>query len=227
MNRVNLCLLSAISFCFIACAGGGSNVKEPTPQTDSEVKQNQKSDAKPTVAKPSVGNSAKWFDPNTPLTLGDGRVKLLKGFIGKVPLEHLGRASQSASELLSFSFEVTNLSDTRKMNYQPWSGKLFQVDRNFATLKDNFGNNYKRIDFGIGSHPTDAIEHNESLYPGKSLNDLLVFEVPIDNAEWLDLELPAKNFGSEGVFRFRISAKSLREGQTRGRGHSSPIEACS
>jgi hypothetical protein len=37
----------------------------------------------------------------------------------------------------------------------------------------------------------------------------LRFEPPVPAAKWLYLELPAANFGGEGVVRFRIDAAKL------------------
>lgn len=87
---------------------------------------------------------------------------------------------------------------------------MIAFDRDFATLRDNFGNSYKRIHFGIGTRVVDAVERSESLYPGKSLKDVVVFELPIDTAQYLNLELPAINFGGEGMIRFRIPHEMFR-----------------
>jgi hypothetical protein len=71
------------------------------------------------------------------------------------------------------------------------------------TLTDNFGNGYKQVNFGLGSR-VDGQVHSESIYPGKAISDLLVFEKPLDTAQYLLLELPAKNFGGQGRLRFKI-----------------------
>lgn len=49
-----------------------------------------------------------------------------------------------------------------------------------------------------------AVELVESLYPNKSVRDVLLFEVPLDRATYLELELPASNYGCAGIIRFRI-----------------------
>ena len=105
--------------------------------------------------------------------------------------------------------ELLNTNPTKKVEYHSWAGKDISFDRDFASLKDNFGNRYKRITFGFASKPVGAVERSESIYPNKSVSDLLVFEVPLDTATHLDLELPAKNYGSEGMVRFRIPIKSV------------------
>ena len=52
--------------------------------------------------------------------------------------------------------------------------------------------------------PSDAVKRPVSIYPSKKQVDVLVFEPPIDTAKHLDLEMPATNYGSEGMVRFRI-----------------------
>jgi hypothetical protein len=51
-----------------------------------------------------------------------------------------------------------------------------------------------------------------SVYPNKPVTDVLVFELPLDTATHLDLELPATNYGGKGMIRFRIPMKSISRG---------------
>jgi hypothetical protein len=74
---------------------------------------------------------------------------------------------------------LINQSDTKKQSYTTWRGKMFSLERDFATATDNFDNVLKRIDFGFGTDIVGAVDESESIYPGKSLEDILVFEVPV------------------------------------------------
>jgi hypothetical protein len=49
-----------------------------------------------------------------------------------------------------------------------------------------------------------------SVHPGKSVEDVVVFEEPVARAEYLRLELPASAFGGTGKLRFQIP-KSMIE----------------
>ena len=51
---------------------------------------------------------------------------------------------------------------------------------------------------------------NESIYPGKSITDAVVFELPIDGAKYLNLKLSAKGCKEDGEFRFRIPIEMIR-----------------
>ncbi len=122
------------------------------------------------------------------------------------PFDDDGRSKDA---LLMVNLELTNTSPTKKMEYSTWSGKDISFDRDYATLEDNFGNTYTRVGFGLGTHPVGAIPRRESIYPSKSVNDMLVFELPIDAIEYLQLELPAKNFGGTGMLRLQIPREMI------------------
>ncbi len=139
-----------------------------------------------------------------PVRQGDVEFRVIGVHRGKVPLrDWLGDRTTSKDELLVIEIQVSNLSQTKKLEYRSWMGEDFAFDRDFATLQDNFGNHYKRISFGIGTKVVGQAE-SDSLYPLKSVSDMLVFELPVNNAEYLNLELPAKNFGGEGMIQLRI-----------------------
>ena len=130
---------------------------------------------------------------------------------GKVPLRSGfdDGASSSKDDLLAIYLEMINRSQNKKIEYRSWLGGDVAFSRDYAALHDNFGNTYKRISLGFS---TKIVGHtgSESIYPGKSLGDVLVFELPIDTAEYLRLELPAKNFGGEGMLRLQIPADMIQ-----------------
>jgi hypothetical protein len=51
---------------------------------------------------------------------------------------------------------------------------------------------------------------SDSIYPGKSLTDVLVFEAPLENIEGLDLDMPGKNVGKNGLIKIRIPAAMIQ-----------------
>jgi hypothetical protein len=145
-----------------------------------------------------------WASPDQAVVQGDLQVQITETIIGKVPLKDIFREGMSKDDLLMVKLDLINTSPTKRVEYHSWAGKDISFDRDYATLRDNLGNGYKRISFGLGTYPVGAVERSEAIYPNKSLTDVLVFEVPVDTATYLDLELPAKNYGSEGMIRFRI-----------------------
>jgi len=97
---------------------------------------------------------------------------------------------------------VKNLSDTKKINFSTWNGKDLGQKRDWATLTDNFGNEYKR------KNPSSWVD---SIYPASTKTDRLEFEPPVKNIQWLHLELPAENFESSGMIRFEISQTKVKQ----------------
>lgn len=152
-----------------------------------------------------------WASARNPVRQGDIQVQVVKAMIGKVPLKGGFRDTEGSSEdeLLTVEIELENLSQAKKIQYRTWNGADFSFQRDYAVLEDNFGNSYKRINFGIGTDVIGRVE-SDSLYPGKSLKDILVFEIPVESAEYLNLELPASSFGGEGMLRLRIPADMIQ-----------------
>ena len=94
---------------------------------------------------------------------------------------------------------IENLNSTKILKYEGWSsvGKVI--------LTDNFGNIYNK-DRDLFT-PPPITEYQ--LYPNKNAADFLSFLKPVENIQWLHLELPARNFGGSGVIRFEIPASEI------------------
>ena len=100
---------------------------------------------------------------------------------------------------LNIIVNIENLNSTKIVKYEGWSsvGKVF--------LSDNFGNIYNE-DRDLFTPPPIS---EYPLYPNKKINDFLSFLKPVENIQWLHLELPAKNFGGSGMVRFEIPASEI------------------
>ena len=194
-----------------AIGTGRSDAARPTKPSgvDEPLDKNPASTRKqPDVARPP--SLPKWAPATKPIEHGRVRVEVVSVKTGRVQLVQAfdGASGQSKNPLLQIELEITNLSDARKLDYRTWAGADFSFNRDFATLRDNFGNTYKRISFSGLSKPKGGTER-ESIYPGKAVSDLLVFELPIDKVQHLDLELPAENAGEKGMIRLRIPAEMI------------------
>lgn len=146
--------------------------------------------------------------PN-PSQIGDIVARVISAKIMKVPLVGLaGNRQISKDPLLVLIVEASNISETRKATYKTWAGAdIASIDRS-ANLSDNFGNAYKRATLGIAK-PDGRVMSEASIYPGASITDVLVYEIPIRKAEYLQIEMPADNVGESGAFRFRIPASLI------------------
>lgn len=188
---------------------GPAKSEEPAPP----VRRRPKAQEGPVHDPPPPAPPAPAIDddiviaPNT-LTRGDLDLKLRAAVVEQPHLVDVlgGAPTRGQSTALVISLTLTNTSQTRKIDFSSWSTHSL-VARN-ASLTDNFGNTYRLVSYGFGyrvlGQPGD-----ESIHPGKVLGDVIVFEVPLQNIEYLDLKLPAENCGKTGTLHLRIPAGRL------------------
>jgi len=138
--------------------------------------------------------------------VGDIKIKIISAEIDFVTGNTFGEF-KSKEKLLKIIVKVTNANPNRKVEFEGWGKHDFSFDYSLS-LKDNFKNSYKLINFGIGAR-VDGQVGVESLYPDKPITDLLVFEAPLGNMEYLVLELPNKNIGGKGSLKFKIPTAML------------------
>jgi hypothetical protein len=153
---------------------------------------------------------AEWASAESPVKQGDIQIKVTSVTVGQVLLtETIGDGEgRSKENLLSIGLEVTNQSETKKLDYRSWGGRAASFGTR-TSLTDNFDNRYKVVSFGFSSKVKGATE-SDSVYPGKAIQDVLVFEEPVGKVEYLNLELPAENFGGTGMMRIRIPVSMIK-----------------
>lgn len=145
------------------------------------------------------------------IELDSVRITLVSATIGHMDLKsnYVGGArSESVKPLVYFKLQLQNLDPNLKVEYTP-----FREDggpsHGYASLADNFANQYKRIRF-LGSTPEEA-SSDGAIYPGKEIVDVVMFEPPVANAEYVDLELPAERVGKTGAFKFRVPVANIQK----------------
>lgn len=167
----------------------------------------------PAVTPPSAPKKPEieWASAETPVKQGDVQVQVKGVRVGKVPLkERIGDSNgESKDVLLMIDIEVANVGETKKLDYRSWGGRASSFGTR-TSLTDNFDNKYKVVNFGFSSEVVGSVQ-SESVYPGKSIRDVLVFEEPIGKVEYLNLELPASQFGGDGMLRIRIPASMIQK----------------
>lgn len=174
----------------------------------------------PATANEAKPNSQKkvadlsWHPHEKPIRIGDVEVQITEAMIGKILLEEFGfggrRTDHSDKNLTMIKVKPINRSDTKKTEHQSWmEGGL---GLNSPSLRDEFNNTYNRLVFGFGTRPVGAPKSFQSIYPGETATDIIVFERPVEKATQLHLELPAKNFDADGIVRIRIPVSSIKRG---------------
>lgn len=141
----------------------------------------------------------------------DGVVVSIEGAsVGKATLRNLGKIAESEEDLTTISVKIENKTDGKKIEYYGWAKPTALSDAGVGLLTDNIKNRYLRTDFGFSTKVGGQITH-ESVYPGKSITDYLVFEAPVAQARFFVLELPCKNFGSTGVIKFQLDRAAFAD----------------
>jgi len=169
-----------------------------------EAMQQQSRTNQEVVGSTSSASTNDWASARSPVRQGNAEVKVASVRSATVKLkDSIAGEFDSEKPYLVIELEVANVSQSKKINYRTWQGADFSFSRDFASLTDNFDNLYKRIDFGFSTRIVGQTEA-DAIYPGKSIRDTLIFEPPIDSIQYLDLELPASNFGGQGMLRLRI-----------------------
>lgn len=149
-----------------------------------------------------------WVDAGNTVKLGDVRVSITSAVIDYVSFHDFGRKKTSRDKLLMIRLKIENMSETRKLEHKGWSSQGGIFEANLPTLTGNFDNLYRLVHFGLGS-VVEGQAVGETIYPGKVVEDVAVYEVPVDQAKLLRLELPAAAFGGTGKVRFQIRASQI------------------
>ena len=149
-----------------------------------------------------AGDSGDWADASQGVRQGDVEVRVTSVKIGPVDFKDFNNPD-TEHKMATIQISIANLGQTKKLQYESWgsSGSFLSTDH--ATLSDNFDNKYNLMRFGALT-PVKGQRTLESLYPGKSVSDVLVFEPPIATADFLKLELSAEAFGGTGKLRLKI-----------------------
>lgn len=159
-----------------------------------------------------AANEPIWTPAGTPVRIGDVQVEVKSVTLGKVPLVRIitNDESESVDDLLTVRIGVTNLSERKKVDHRSWMSNFPSLlDGPPATLSDADDNTYRPSTFGATAR-VRGTEASPSIYPGKAVEDAVVFEPPVDGVQTLRLTLSAKMFGEEGEARFEIPAAMIR-----------------
>ena len=153
------------------------------------------------------GINTKWTKSDT-IRKGDVQISVIKLFARNRPVYGAGPEGFVVTKPagLTMTVNVKNLSSTKKIDFTTWRLKASNVSKDYASLSDSSGNSYKQIVLGSVLQDTGD---EASIYPGESFDDLIMFQVPVDNIQWLHIELPAANFGGWGTLRFEIPPNKI------------------
>jgi hypothetical protein len=107
------------------------------------------------------------------------------GIVAEVGL--FGGSEHSAHRLGVVRIKIKNPSAGRILEYRPY------FESGSYSVEDNFGNNYKPVD--CSGYPVGQIFSKKRIYPGKTVEDLLIFQRPVKNARTLSIRLKERALG--------------------------------
>jgi hypothetical protein len=174
-------------------------------QVAKEIKEADKPVAQRTAKAAEVRKSqSTWSDVSMSSKLGDIKATITSVTLGKYALvSEIGKDEYLSDEPgLAITISFTNLSDAKKISYssytQDYAASLHGLKMN---LEDEHGNRYRQIGT---SNVKGAVKYTESIYPQKSISDMLVFEAPVDAAKEFRLVMSGKSVSENGDFKLKI-----------------------
>jgi len=173
------------------------HISSGSPARESTTAATESAEQEPQIERKS------WTPVNRAVVLNDISVSIIDAVIGQVKsYNSSGREYFTDAELLVVTVQLTNVSETRRIEYHTWGG-VNRYDEVATRLTDNYDNYYKWL--YLDNYTTPEGRVNEfTLNPDVTITDVLIFEKPIDVAETMYLELPGVNIGSSDWLRFEI-----------------------
>lgn len=191
---------AAILVLFVCCSGVVVWIAGNRTEADGERIVSSKS---PTSEKPQDGSSETSEESTKPQTLRqtiDGAtVEIVRAVVGEVPYSEFGQERSSSKPLMAIGCRISTDNPTKKYDYRSWQDTI----QFHGSLKDNFDNKYKWIDFGFAASVPLHVR-SASVRESEPAFDLLIFEPPLQSAKYLDLDLDGDRVGVNGKFRFRM-----------------------
>lgn len=123
------------------------------------------------------------------LSVSVGRVNLVSRY-GK------NEVKPHDEDTLLVKIRVGTDSPNKKVNYVPWSGFAD------ASYKDNFNNSYRKQQF-TGNDIEGAAAYGV-ITRGKHIEDLVVFEKPLETTTQVKLKLKGEYLGLKSDYHFKI-----------------------
>lgn len=149
------------------------------------------------------------FDPSKgPARVGDVLIHLT-GVNYAVPT---GKEIEAKDKLLLVALKLEN-QGSKPVDFQGWGCLEVINEKHPPVAVDADGQSFKRVTFGAGKL-VDGQILAETLQPGQSIGDVVVFEPPPGGTPFVKVELSAENFGGKENDKFvlLISSAILTKG---------------
>ncbi len=136
--------------------------------------------------------------------VGDVRVKVTAAEITQPRVFKFSKpAGRVPEDCLLIRLSLHNGSSTKKIDYLKWDNPTAR-----PKLVDNLNNEYQLQTFSTG-YFVEGQPPTRSIYPERTIEDVLVFKPPVARAQTLLLQLPGEIFREKGTGSFEIPIKML------------------
>jgi hypothetical protein len=143
-----------------------------------------------------------WVDASQDaLHAGDVRLRISSAVVGSASFAPVPGKVPPGDRCLVIGLRVTNAGVLRKIAYNGWDSG--DKDRGRPMLRDDQGKTYAAKTFGPG-WVVKGRAGSATIPPGKTLDDVLVFEAPPATVAYLRLELPGAPVGAKGKLQMEI-----------------------
>ncbi|MCH9023543.1 MAG: hypothetical protein IID32_12390 [Planctomycetes bacterium] len=144
--------------------------------------------------------------------IGDMRLELVELWLSPVYAPHTNEKGSWAryrirDESLLIVLRLTNTSTTRLIRYVGWRPDQSMEASQLVTVFDNQSNFYQG--FSAWPHPNGGLKGGVTFRPGQVEQEILVFEVPVEDASTLTIRLPNDVFGIEGETKLKIDLSKV------------------
>jgi hypothetical protein len=125
-----------------------------------------------------------------------------------VQLKTGGQTIPSDDRWLVIRVQIANTGASRRIDYQSWADGSKEPAAHAAVLRDQAERLLRQRSFV----PAGVVGQVASgyVFPGKALDDVLVFEPPPGRFDYLRLELPLAALGDEGHVRLQLPRTMIK-----------------
>lgn len=194
----------------------------PLPAPNSAHADSQSEPAKtpsPMAAIEALQRTATFAQPKQ---IGDAEVRVISAHIDIAPTRTIAemradksgtfayslKRLQSEQEYLVLRVRVRNSSQTQELEYTSWGGDRAAIFNGTATLRDDLGNRYERVNAPKNDPYAEHIEA-EFIIPKGEIVDVVVFEKPQSSASKVTLELPGKSVACDENLAIEIPVAEI------------------
>jgi hypothetical protein len=166
--------------------------------------------AKPrAVGGPITSSEGEWVDASKALVQKSGvRVQVSSAAVSPVPFKQGTKQKATPKPCLIIRLKISNVGAEGNVAYRGWGVPGQDAESHAATLRDGSGKTYARPALGPGVEVVGQVTE-ATVFPARSVEDVLVFEAPPGTADFVYLELPAAACGGSGSYKFAIPKSML------------------